>query len=307
MNLTVSSINPSFGNISKFKKLAQTASDCIARAKCYAEIRTSKDFKPDKHAAKILLSKDPEKLLERYKQFTVKNFRELSPLKYNALKLHTATKFQNEFKTMSDMIEMSEKWLDEKYGKGNWVFVSIGRSLEGLADSLSYKGHDARILPMSGIHHLNLTADEIAHQDDFGIYTRFIKKLGFSKDAIAKDTRHYLFADFCDTGATIQTVKKILKYKLGIDSENVDFKDFTTLYEEAYNASARKRKYTHPIKLEKMLRLCTFKKFCRTDRVECSDLQSVTKAFTHKQPINSKLFHFKLMDAYLPKKLDYRA
>ena len=307
MNLTVSSINPSFGNISKFKKLAQTASDCIARAKCYAEIRTSKDFKPDKHAAKILLSKDPEKLLERYKQFTVKNFRELSPLKYNALKLHTATKFQNEFKTMSDMIEMSEKWLDEKYGKGNWVFVSIGRSLEGLADSLSYKGHDARILPMSGIHHLNLTADEIAHQDDFGIYTRFIKKLGFSKDAIAKDTRHYLFADFCDTGATIQTVKKILKYKLGIDSENVDFKDFTTLYEEAYNASARKRKYTHPIKLEKMLRLCTFKKFCRTERVECSDLQSVTKAFTHKQPINSKLFHFKLMDAYLPKKLDYRA
>ncbi len=307
MNLSISSVNPSFGNISKFKKLAQNASDCIARAKCYAEIRTSKDFKPDKHSAKILLGKDPEKLLERYKQFTVKNYRELSPLKYNALKLHTSTKFQNEFKVMSDMVEISEKWLDEKYGKGNWVFVSIGRSLEGVADSLSYKGHDARILPMSGIHHLNLTADEIAHQDDFKTYEKFIKKLGISKEAIEKDKRHYLFADFCDTGATIQTVKKILKYKLGIDSGNIDFKDFTTLYEEVYNASTRKRKYTHPIKLEKMLRLCTFKKFCRTDRVECSDLQSVTKAFTHKQPLNSKLFHFKLMDAYLPKKLDYRA
>ncbi len=307
MNLSISSINPSFGNISKFKKLAQTASDCIARAKCYAEIRTSKDFQPNKHAAKILLEKDPEKLLERYRQFTVKNFKELSPLKYNALKLQTATKFQNEFKTMSDMVEMSEKWLDEKYGKGNWVFVSIGRSLEGLADCLSYKGYETKIMPMSGIHHLNLTADEIANQSDFRTYEKFLRKLGISKEAIAKDKRNYIFVDYCDTGATIQTVKKILKYKLGIDSENVDFKDFTTLYEEAYNTSARKRKYTHPIKLEKMLRLCTFKKFCRTDRVECSDLQSVTKAFAHKQPLNSKLFHFKLMDAYLPKKLDYRA
>ena len=57
MNLTISNINPSFGNISKFKELAQNASDCIARAKCYAEIRTSKNFKPDKHSSKILLEK----------------------------------------------------------------------------------------------------------------------------------------------------------------------------------------------------------------------------------------------------------
>ena len=194
MNLTASNINPCFGRLAGIKKLTQSATDYIARAKCYAEIRTSKDFKPDKYSAKILLKKDPDKLLEKYRQFSVKNFRELTPLKYNALKLQTATKFQNEFKAMSDMVEMSEKWLDEKQGKGNWVFVSIGRSLETLADCLTYKGHDARIMPMSGIHHLGLTADEIANQSDFKTYEKFIKKLGISKEAIAKDKRFVSYA-----------------------------------------------------------------------------------------------------------------
>ncbi len=307
MNLIISNINPSFGNLTKFKKLAQNASDYITRAKCYAEIRASKNFEPSAHSAEILLQKDPEKILEKYYQFSVKDFKKLSPLKYNALKFHTSTKFQNELKVMEDMVEMSEKWLDEKYGKGNWVFVSIGRSLEELADSLSYKGHDTKIFPISGIYDSGLNAEGIAQQKSFEIYEEFLKKIGISKEAIEKDGRNYLFTDYCDTGATIQTVKKLLKNHLGINSENVDFKDFTTLYEEAYNSTQKKGKYINPEKLERMLRLCTFKKFCRTKRVESNDLESIKRAFTTKQPINSKLFHFKLMDTFLPKKLDYRA
>lgn len=307
MNLSISGTKPSFGGISKFKKLTQSATNCIERAKNYAKTRALKNVELDSYSTKVLPEKTPEQILEKFNQFTAKNFKELSPADYNALKVCTETKFQTEFKAMGDMAELTEKWLDETYGKDNWVFVSIGRSLEGLADSLSYKGHDTKILPISGIHHLNLTADEIAHQEEFKEYEKFLKKIGISKEAIEKDGKHYIFSDYCCTGATIQTVKKLLKYNLGIDSENVDFKDFVILYTEMYNEVGDRRKYTNPTKIENMLRLCDFKRFCRTERVECSDLSNVAKSQTAKQPLTSKLFHFKLMDKYLPKKLDFKA
>lgn len=307
MNLSISRISQSFGGISRFKKLAQGATNCIAQAKNYAKTKALKNAEPDNFQAKNLVEKTPKQILEKYNQFTAKNFKELSPDDYKILKARTETLFQNEFEAMCDMAELTEKWLDKMYGKDNWVFVSIGRSLEGLADALAYKGHDTKILPISGIHSLNLTADEIAHQEDFKIYEKFLKKNGISKSAIEKDRRHYVFADYCYSGATIQTVKKLLKYNLGIDSKNVDFKDFVALYKDAYSEASAKRKCTKPSKIENMLTLCDFKSFCRTARVECSDLASVTQSQTVEQPLNSKLFHFKLMDEYLPKRLDYMA
>lgn len=307
MNLSISGINQSFGGISKFKKLAQSATNCISQVKNYAKTSAIKSAELDNFQAKNLIEKTPRQILEKYNQFTAKNFKELSPDDYKTLKTRTETMFQNEFEAMCDMTELTEKWLDKMYGKNNWVFVSIGRSLEGVADALSYKGNDTKILPISGIHSLALTADEIAHQENFKIYEKFLKKIGISKEAIAKDKRHYVFSDYCYTGATIQTVKKLLKFNLGIDSKNVDFKDFVTLYKEAYSEASNKKKYTKPAQVEGMLTFCDFKPFCRTTRVECYDLANVANSQTAKQPLNSKLFHFKLMDEYLPKRLDYKA
>ena len=125
------------------------------------------------------------------------------------------------------MAKLSKEMLDRKYGKDNYVFVSIGTSPAGIAKGLELMGQDVRYVPISSlsdIYEYRSNIDEIQKIfDPDKKYKNFLDSIGLNKDEIKKDKRHYVVADFTNEGTSLGTASLVADSCLGIRSNNVDY------------------------------------------------------------------------------------
>ena len=120
------------------------------------------------------------------------------------------------------LANLTEKMLDEEYGKDNWVFVSIGTSPAGIGKALQIMGHDVRYVPITAFGRMN-DASYLSGQKGAGDYKNFLDKIGLNKETISKDKRDYVVCDYTASGDTLDNVQFVARNKLGIDDENVDY------------------------------------------------------------------------------------
>ena len=126
------------------------------------------------------------------------------------------------------MAKTTEKIFDKKYGKNNYVVVSIGTSPAGIAKGLELMGHDVRYAPITNLENMyDYTFDECYKISEIfdpnKKYKNFLDSIGLNKNEIKKDKKHYVVIDYTDEGICLETVQKVAKNVLGIESSNVHY------------------------------------------------------------------------------------
>ena len=121
-----------------------------------------------------------------------------------------------------EMAKLTEKMLDEKYGKNKWVFVSIGTSPAGIAKALELRNHDVRYLPISDVRRIRDDALSFYMSKEYPEYFEYLDSIGLRKDKINNGDKHYVFADFAFNGKTINRLKDFA-YSRGVDPKKAHF------------------------------------------------------------------------------------
>ncbi len=129
-------------------------------------------------------------------------------------------------KTVFDNLEMALKmrsYLDKKYGKNNYIFVSVGTSPSGIARVFEFMGTETKYLPMSGLR--GIFSDRNINKTEFNIdlYGKLLKEQNLSKEEIEKSKKKYLFFDYTASGRSLKKFGYIMREFYDINSSNVSF------------------------------------------------------------------------------------
>lgn len=182
---------------------------------------------------------------------------------------------------------MLKKSLDDRYGKDNYVFVSIGTSPVGVAKTLDIMGQDVRYVPISGLRHINKDINSCDIKSAIHpSYQKYLDSIGLNKKDIEKDRKHYVVCDYVRSGITKKIIETYLKSILGLPKEKIDFENLEALL----NSKAVSDCSTEEIaKTEKYINdYCYYsglEDFCGVPHLEYKDLNKADKLLkTQKTP-----------------------
>ena len=126
---------------------------------------------------------------------------------------------------------------NEKYGKGNWEYISIGRSCAPFASILDKLGIKTHTIPISGMQQGVTSAKDLTSQKGFEEYKNFIYNLGLNPQTVKNSGKTYIFQDYVDQGNTIRIFEELIRSKeMGLDSKNIKFESINdALFNGAYS------------------------------------------------------------------------
>lgn len=204
--------------------------------------------------------------------------------------------------------ECIKQALDTEYGAGNYVVVTIGRSLSSIGKFLGFKiGEDnVKNIPLSDLSNIETTGtapiEEFVMKNDVNSYKSFLDSEGLSKKDIEISGKKYIILDYAYTGNSIKNAYKILTSDSfwGNKNKNVTFSTIQDFFpEKAYsNKSAD---------LLAALAFSKFKTYSFVERLNNSENFSDRQANNEKiellkeKKYIKKLFAFNMLDAYYGK------
>lgn len=100
--------------------------------------------------------------------------------------------------------------LDEQFGEGNYVFVSVGQSPAIFAEILKEMGVETAICPISNLTNAGKIFKSPSFTDKFQTYLKYMENVGLSPEKIKTSNKAYIFTDYTNTGSSLKTFKKIL-------------------------------------------------------------------------------------------------
>lgn len=205
--------------------------------------------------------------------------------------------------------ECIKQALDTEYGAGNYVVVTIGRSLSSIGKFLGFKiGEDnVKNIPLSDLSNIDTSGtapiEEFLMKNDIDSYKSFLNSLGLSKKEVETSGKKYILLDYAYTGNSIKNAYKILTsdYFWGNKNKNVTFstiQDF--LPEKDYsNKSAD---------LLATLAFSKFKKYSFVERLSNGKdfhMSNLTddekKELIKEKEYIKKIFAFNMLDSYYGK------
>ena len=187
--------------------------------------------------------------------------------------------------------------LDKKYGEGNYVVISIGRSLSSINKCLGYKIGEKNVkqLPMSCAERYICPENWIS-EEDFKTLRKYLSSIGLSKSKIQTSGKQYLFMDFCDSGNSLLGAKKLLTSdKIYGNLENIRFVDFIKFLKKS------KLNNFFKYNLQLMLYGSKFKKYSLVNPcVKLSDTRQSVKTL-QDYTFEARVFLFKLLENEMKK------
>lgn len=137
-------------------------------------------------------------------------YAKLSPEELVSLRAQLEPDLVENAKVLTDTSKIVKKLFDKKYGKNQYTFVSIGRSLSALANSLEFMGVETKHIPfsVSGPLEKDEIVDYIINNKDLDIYKNFLEE--YLKQ---NPKKRNLFCDFAVSGETIDIFKNVLTHK----------------------------------------------------------------------------------------------
>lgn len=196
--------------------------------------------------------------------------------------------------------ETIKNHLDNRFGEGNYVILSIGRSISSITKLMEHMGAEVKMLPLSG---LRRTGFETASEQDLQIYKNFLKDIGLSKEALNKNKdKKYIIMDYAYHGRTINKTEAFLKRDdiLG-DADNL-------IKMPVYQPLGDKYEGVH---FDTLLSLNRFKDYSCVGKLNINSLKDVYKQATPETATEyqgnitkgmRKLFWFNVFDALTNRK-----
>lgn len=119
--------------------------------------------------------------------------------------------------------------LDEKYGRGKYALICIGRSLSSVGKVLGYKIGEENVknIPLSNakIYQNKEYIDCLRQNGTIGRFNAFLESIGLKKEEIEKSDKTYIITDYCVTGKSLRGAKHLLTQEDVLGSQNVVAED----------------------------------------------------------------------------------
>lgn len=120
----------------------------------------------------------------------------------------------------------AKKALDERFGEGNYVVITLGRSVSSIGKVLGYLIGDESVkqVPMSRRCLFNMHQGSVsrASKEDINFFREYLESIGLTKEAIEKSDKKFIITDYCCTGRSLNAATQFLKIdQLLGNSENI--------------------------------------------------------------------------------------
>lgn len=234
--------------------------------------------------------------------FTVDDFYDKMD-KFNIKDYHAmseAVKAQINAKTMNiigeaidDTIKVGlgyKDFLDKKYSKDGYVFVSIGVSPSLIAKTLECLGVETKYCPISQLSREYFTIENY----DYKNYFEFLKSQGISPEDIEKSDKKFVFCDYTGSGYSLKNFERLMIEKLGLNPSKCDFRSANKDMLEFTDDERWTRKY-----IDKYFRYCDSDYFTSISHLSVLMIEVLSmskKRLTEHANTNTKLFNFGVMD-----------
>lgn len=193
--------------------------------------------------------------------------------------------------------QMTKEMYDEKYGKDNYVFVSIGTSPAGIAKVMEYMGADVRYVPVTS---LNMMSNEelnnfIEKKKELKEYKDFLNSIGLNKNNIEKSEKHYIFADFTVSGKSLNIASDISKRYFGINSKNVSFESINDKLMDMANAKYTQRDCKRVKRyIVRYMEYSGIEDYCGIPHIHYTNLNSIKRRQEQDKSEEARMFELAL-------------
>ncbi len=176
------------------------------------------------------------RIFSRSKKFSIDDYKALTKLEKSILRRVSSSVEKDAKKSLEMGLKVKEN-LDKTYGKGKYVFVSLGTSPAGVGRVLEFMGVETKYLPISGLSAFYENEFYRHFYKDTDNYIKFIDEQGISQEKIDNDDKFYLFFDYTRTGRSLDVFKNMMQERFCINSEKIRYKSFDY---ECYSSSTKK-------------------------------------------------------------------
>lgn len=130
--------------------------------------------------------------------------------------------------------QIMRDFLNEKYGKDKWKFVSIGTSPAGIGRALEVMGEDVAYIPVSDFRfkegYYKTHREAFFNDVKIESYLKFLKEIGMSKEAVEKSGKTLIFYDYTFTGATLRNFQDLIFDKTNLTKKEAKFRSLNKDY-----------------------------------------------------------------------------
>ena len=202
-------------------------------------------------------------------------------------------KFESIQEAANSSVELAvdyKNFLDKKYGKGSYVFISIGFSPSLIAKAFECMGVKTRYLPISELSKAYESLDGI----DFSNYFDFLKKQELSPEEVGADDKSYIFADYTGSGRTLENFEKLIREEFGLSSSKIEFRSVNKDLQQSCLNTRRVNQY-----IDTYFRYAdahNFSSIAHLSVLAVGDTEMSNDRLTLHEEILPKLFNFAVMD-----------
>lgn len=159
------------------------------------------------------------KLINNISEMTPETYKKLKPSEKENIRMAIPKEITQISVKIEYISRIIKNVFDNKYGKDNYVFVSVGRSLSATAKCLEFIGVKTINIPFSGVNAFPFSKPNIPsilNQPGINKYIKFLEEQG-----LANQDKKHIFCDYCITGKTLNTFKQIIESpEVGLKSSN---------------------------------------------------------------------------------------
>jgi len=133
--------------------------------------------------------------------------------------------------------EAIKKTFDKQYGEGNYVVITLGRSLSSISKLLEMKigKENVKNIPMSGLGrywtqgnflpHYNTRLERFVECDGFENFKKYLSSVGLSRAEVESSNKNYIVMDYASSGNSLESGYTILTSDalLGNSKRNITF------------------------------------------------------------------------------------
>ena len=225
---------------------------------------------------------------------------------------------KNDVKYHHFATEAIKQVFDKQYGEGNYVVITLGRSLSSISKLLEMKigSENVKNIPMSGLprhwtngrswESYNYKMNNFKDRSGVSKFKKYLSSIGLSRKKIENSGKNYIIMDFTSSGQSLESgyITLASDFLLGNSKRNIT-------YASMFNVSKATGKALETDILDYYLESGLFKKYSFVDKL--NDFNRISGAVDIEQftPIPAhleckKLFGFGLLDSmYSGKKIPY--
>ncbi len=231
-------------------------------------------------------------LLQLKRPFTQNEYKKLNPSVLESVRDRIPLDFLETAEVITDNAKIIKNIFDNKYGKDNYVFISVGRSLSATAKCLEFMGVESKSIPFSGVHSIFESPDlkKITNQEGFDEYAKFLRE----QCSNYKDKK-LVFCDYCCSGRTLKTFKNIIESsEVGLKSKNNSFININKVLTKICSNNTRLNSKIY-IFID-YLRAQRFDEVASVGKLDVRRLKLVNQALKPAYPEKSRMLQFCMLD-----------